>query len=114
MTSSGGHREWSQGNLHISVEPTEHGEELRLSTLKRDAKALNVVGFTMGGMSVVMGAVTAAAGKPEKALVMVGLFGGVALAAFGANLVRLPRWARERKRQMAAIAEHAVKLLSSR
>lgn len=38
--------------------------------------------------------------------------GGLALAAFGANLIRLPRWARERKRQMQAIAEHAVKLLS--
>ena len=32
-TTSGGLREWSQGNLHISVEPTEHGEQLRLSTL---------------------------------------------------------------------------------
>jgi hypothetical protein len=37
----------------------------------------------------------------------------MALAAFGANLVRLPRWARERERQMEAIAEHAVKLLSN-
>jgi hypothetical protein len=39
------------------------------------------------------------------------MFGGIALAAFGANLVRSPRWARERKRQMEAIAEHVVKVL---
>lgn len=112
-TISGGLREWSQGNLHISVEPTERGEQLRLSTLKGDARELNVVALVMGGMSILMGAVVTAAGKPEKALVLVGMFAGIALAAFGANLVRLPRWARERERQMEAIAEHAVKRLSS-
>jgi hypothetical protein len=112
-TSSGGLREWSQGNLHICIEPTEHGEQLRLSTLKEDAMALNGLGLVMGGMSLLMGAVVAAAGKPGKALVVLGMFGGMALAAFGANLFRLPRWARERERQMEAIAEHAVKLLSN-
>lgn len=111
-TSSGGLREWSQGNLHICVEPTAHGEQLRLSTLKGDAMSLNVLGLAMGGMSILMGAVIASAGKPGKALVLVGMFGGLALAAFGANLIRLPRWARERQRQMQAIAEHAVALLS--
>jgi hypothetical protein len=112
-TTSGGLREWSHGNLHICVEPAEQGERLRLSTLKSDAMALNGLGLVMGGMSVLMAAVVAAAGKPGKALVVLGMFGGMALAAFGANLVRLPRWARERERQMEAIAEHAVKLLSN-
>ncbi|HET9319861.1 MAG TPA: hypothetical protein VFO27_08795 [Bryobacteraceae bacterium] len=111
-TTSGGLREWSQGNLHISVEPTAHGEQLRLSTLKDDALALNGLAVVMSGMSVLMSAVVAAAGKPAKALLILGMFGGMALFAFGANLVRLPRWARERERQMEAIAEHAVKLLS--
>jgi len=112
-TTSGGLREWSHGNLHISVEPTARGEQLRLSTLKDDGIALNVLGVAVGGMSALMSAVVAAAGKPEKALAVLGMFGGMALAAFGANLVRLPRWARERERQMEAIAEHAVKLLSN-
>jgi hypothetical protein len=111
-TTSGGLREWSQGDLHISVEPTERGEQLRLAHLKTDAMALNALGFATGGMAVLFGAVVAAAGKPGKALVVLGMFGGMALAAFVANLVRLPRWARERERQMEAIAEHAVKLLS--
>lgn len=111
-TTSGSLREWSQGNLHICIEPTEHGEQLRLSTLKGDAAALNALGLGLSGMSVLMSAVVAAAGKPAKALAILGMFGGMALFAFGANLVRLPRWARERERQMEAIAEHAVKLLS--
>ncbi len=111
--SSGGLREWSNGNLHICVEPTGHGEQLRLSTLKGDAAAINVVGLMMGGLALLMAAVVAADGKPGKALTVLGMFGGMALAAFGANLLRLPGWARERERQMATIAEHAVKLLSN-
>jgi hypothetical protein len=110
-TTSGGLRDWSQGNLHISVEPTEQGEQLRLSTLKDDAVALNGLGIMLGAMSVLMGAVVAAAGKPAKALVVLGMFGGMALFAFGANLIRLPSWARARERQMEEIAEHSVKLL---
>src|SRR5262245_46169416 len=51
-TTSGGLREWSQGNLHISVEPTADGEQLRLSTVKEDAIALNGLGLVMGGMAV--------------------------------------------------------------
>ena len=112
-TTSGGLREWSNGNLHISVEPTEHGERLRLTTRNEGAVALNGFGIVMGGMSLLMGAVVAAAGKADKALVVVAMFGGIALAAFAANIVRLPRWARERERQMEAIAEHAVTLLSN-
>jgi hypothetical protein len=112
-TTSGGLREWSQGNLHISIEPTERGEQLRLSTVKDDAVVLNGLGLLLGGLSLIFGAVVAAAGKPEKALAVLGMFGGMALFAFGTNLIRLPRWARERERQMEAIAERAVKLLSS-
>lgn len=112
VTNSGGLRDWSQGNLHISVEPTAHGHQLRLSTFKDDAVALNLLGGVLGGMAALMAAVVTASGKPEKALVVFGMFGGMSLAAFGFNLLRLPRWARERERQMEAVAEHTVKLLS--
>jgi hypothetical protein len=112
-TTSGGLRDWSNGNLHISVEPTAHGDQLRLSTRKDDALALNALGIGLGGMSMVMSAVVASAGNPAKAFAVLGMFGGMSLLALGANVVRLPRWARERESQMEMIAEHAVKLLSS-
>jgi len=111
-SSTGSMREWSVGNLHICVEPTKNGHQLRLSTRKSDAAAFNALGILMGGMSGVMGAIGMASGHAGKALVLVSLYGGMSLASFGANLVRLPRWARERDRQMEAIAEHAVELLS--
>jgi hypothetical protein len=59
----------------------------------------------------VQGQVTNSGGLRER--IVVGLFGGMAVAAFGANLSRLPRWARRCERQMEAIAERAVELLSS-
>jgi hypothetical protein len=111
-TTAGGLREWSYGDLHISAEPTEHGEQLRLTSLNSLAMALNGLGVVTGGMSLLFGAVVAADGKPGKALVVLGMFGGMSLAAFASNVIRLPRWARERGRQMEAVAEHAVKLLS--
>jgi hypothetical protein len=111
-TSTGGLREWSVGNLHVSVEPTERGERLRLTTTKGDARSLNRFAFVMAGMAIVMGAVSVADGKPAKALAVLGMFGGFALVAFLANLVRLPGWARERERQMASVAEYAVTLLT--
>jgi hypothetical protein len=113
VTTTGGMRDWSQGELHISVEPTPHGEQLRLRTVKSDAFALNGFGVLTGGMSVLVGASVIAAGKPEKALAAMIMFGGMSLASFAANIFRLPRWARERERQMESIAEHAVRLLSN-
>ncbi|MFN8670239.1 MAG: hypothetical protein U0164_23875 [Gemmatimonadaceae bacterium] len=111
--SVGGLREWSNGNLHVCVEPTPRGEQLRLTTTNDGAVALNMLAIFTGGLSVLMATVVAAAGKPEKVLPVFAMFGGISLASFAANVLRLPRWARERERQMEALAEHAVQLLSS-
>jgi hypothetical protein len=113
LATTGGIRDWSHGNLHISVEPTARGEQFRLSTMKQDAVALNGIGFAFLGMAALMGTVVAIAGKPEKSLPVMAMFGGIALLSFfGAQLFRAPVWARTRKHQMEAIAELAVKLLS--
>jgi len=110
-TTSGGLRDWSNGNLHVSIEPTAHGEQLRMSTVSDDGMLFNTAGAGLGVMSVIVGGVIAADGSPAKALMAFGVFGGLGLSAFITNVLRLPGWARERDRQMEAIAEHAVKLL---
>lgn len=110
--NSGGIRDWSQGNLHIAVEPTERGHQLRMSTRKEDALVFNGMAMLFGGMALVLGGVVTAAGKPEKALLAAGMFGSFAFLALLANIIRLPKWARTRERQMQAIAERAVRLLS--
>ena len=45
----------------------------------------NGLGVVLGGMALLAGAVVAAAGKPEKALLVLGMFGGMSLALFGAT-----------------------------
>lgn len=112
-TTSGGLREWAYGSVHISVEPTALGHQLRLSSRRDDAIALNVLGVVTGAFSIITTAVVAAAGRPEKALAVFGMFGGIALASFGANVLRLPRWARERARLLQETAEDAVRLLAA-
>lgn len=111
-TTTGGLRDWSVGELHISVEPTAHGEQLRLTTTNSLAMVRNMFGGVTGGLAVLMAGVVTAAGKAEKALPIVLMFGGMSLVSFAINLLRLPRWARERERQMEEIAERAVNLLS--
>jgi hypothetical protein len=114
VTTSGGLRDWSHGNLHISLEPTANGEQLRVTDLKDEAVAINGLGFFLGAMGVLVGGLVAAAGDPHKGLLAFGMFGGMSILAFvAANLVRTPAWARERVQQMDAIAEHAVKLLGN-
>jgi hypothetical protein len=111
-TTSGGLREWSAGDVHVAVEPTEHGNQLRMSAQNGLSIALTGFGLLASGMSVLMTVVVAAAGKPEKAVVVLGMFGGMALAAFGTSLVRAPRWARERDQQIESVSAHSVRFLS--
>ena len=103
---------WSHGNLSVSIEPTAEGEQLRLRTRNEAAVALNGVGLVLGGLSLLMSLAAVAAGKPEKALVLLSLLGGIALTALATNVVRAPRWARTRDREMTIVAEHAVQMLT--
>lgn len=104
VTMQGGLREWSNGNLHASVEPAENGYRLRLGTLKGDAAGVNALGATgMAAGAVVLGVAAFSGGTLDA------IFGPAILAVSGAsaiaaNLIRLPRWANQRQRQM----EHIV------
>ncbi|HEU0077707.1 MAG TPA: hypothetical protein VFQ76_08685 [Longimicrobiaceae bacterium] len=109
--SHGGLREWSNGNLHARVEPTETGHRLRLGTTKTNAVALNRMGAAGLVMAVVVLMVLALSGTlPESLflpLMLIAMGGG----ALGYNAVRLPGWAREREEQMERIAARALALL---
>ena len=104
VTSQGGIREWSNSNLHVFLEPTETGHRLRMRTLKGNAMPLltmGVAGLTMG--LIVLTAFLTTGTTPvsmELALMWSLLMGGGGLASG----LSLPRWARERERQMEYIA----------
>ena len=112
VTSHGGIREWSNGNLHAFLEPTETGHRLRLRTLKGGARALNWMGVAGLAVGLIMLTMFLTGGsspvKMEQAMMYLMGIGGEALAA---NLLRLPRWAHEREGQMEYLAGRAGAML---
>lgn len=111
VTSHGGIREWTNGNLHVFLEPTATGDRLRLGTHKGNAMAV----FTIGAAGLALGlsllTLFAFEELGRAAMVIPALmaaFGGVALAS---NVLRLPRWAREREEQMESIAGRVAGLV---
>ncbi len=113
VESSGSVRQWTNGNLHAYVEPTESGHRLRLGTLKGNAVPVGA----MGAMGIVMGlimfvALTLAGRMPDAAIVPL-VLGGLGTAAIVGNLAALPAWRRERQQQMDYIAARALALLEA-
>lgn len=111
LTEAGGLREWSNGNLHVSVEPTETGHRLRMGTRNGHAANVTAVGIAGLGLGIVFLFSFLADGKLDKGFFLPAMFLLAGAAAFVSNLVGLPRWAREREDQMKYIGERATELI---
>ncbi len=111
--SSGSIRQWTNGNLHAYVEPTEAGYRLRLGTLKGTAPMTNMMGMAGMGMGMVLFGALLFTGNLADGFVGPVVFGAMGAAAFVSNLLRLPRWARQRREQMEYIAARAQALIGS-
>lgn len=108
--SSGGLREWANGNLHAYVEPTEDGYRFRLRTTKGDALMLNRLGIAGMVMGLVMLVIFFLQGRMAEELFVPVFFALVGAGTLTSNAVRLPGWAQERERQMEYIAARALAL----
>lgn len=99
-------REWTNGNLQILIEPTDHGDRLRMRTVNAAARALINMSVFLGAVSVVLTVVALAtdpASLPERGSAIVALAGGaVTSAALG--LRRIRGWAATRLAQMDDVA----------
>ena len=110
--SAGSLRQWTNGNLHAYVEPTETGHRLRIGTLKGNATELNylgIVGIVMGLIILISSAI---AGKLPEGLFLSAVFGATGIGAMTSNVLRLPRWAQEREEQFEYIASRARALIA--
>jgi hypothetical protein len=106
-------REWWNGNLRATVEPAGEGYRLRLGTVKGDAQGVNALGVTGLAASALSYASLLASGELASAFVVPILFAAGGVGAFVANLVRLPRWARERTEQMEHIARRVQAMMGA-
>jgi hypothetical protein len=103
ITTHGSLREWSNGNLHAAVEPTETGSRLTIGTIKGDASGVNALGVMSAvGAGITLGfALVAETVTPFLTpLILATTSSGVFLT----NWVRLTRWRQERAQQMDHIA----------
>ncbi len=105
ITSEGGMRTWSNGNLRARLEVTETGHQLRLETTKGNARLLNLVGVggTLTGLVLIPLMLLIGVSPVRNELFALQAL-GVGIGSLVANRVRLPRWASEREGQMEYIA----------
>lgn len=103
-------REWRNGNLHASIEPTETGYRLRMGTVKGEALSMTRIGFGAVLIAMVMfvAFMLTASGAGFEGPLILAAMGGAAIAS---SAIRLPWWARERERQMEEIAARTVDLI---
>ena len=99
--SEGELREWSNGNLRVSVEPTETAYRLRLRTVKGSAVPSVTLGFMSTAFGVVTTALAQAADAPLGAMIGPAMLLAFGVATAGSGILRLPGWARDREEQMA-------------
>lgn len=116
LSSQGGIRDWSNGNLHVSLEPTEGGHRLRLGTLKGTGVAMNRMGMAGLAMGLILITLALLTGDIQTLRGIITLFPAMVLGTMGAgalvaNAVSLPRWAREREGQMEYLAGRVHSLL---
>lgn len=110
LAREGSFRQWSNGNLKALLEPTPTGHRLRLRTEKGDARGLIVGGLAMLTFAVTTGvAALAGGGFDDTGMVMgLGTLATMGAGMFGIGGLRLPSWARLRRKQMESVIARAT------
>jgi hypothetical protein len=103
-SSEGSLRQWTNGNLHVLLEPTERGQRLRFRTYNGAAQAMISGGLVSIGMAGVVAAAAAFGGKLGAGVPGIAFLGLAGLGMIANGVFRLPRWARLRGHQMEVLA----------
>lgn len=113
ISSSGGLHTWTNGNLHVYVEPDASGRgyQVRMRTEKGSVVPAVAVSVVLLLLSVVLVLDSIADGGDLLAQAMAMLFGVAATGNVAYTRATLPRWAAERAAQMEGLAERIPLLL---
>ncbi len=104
VRNDGSFRQWTNGNLQALLEPTATGHRLRLRTVKGDARGLMTAGLASLGVAAALLIGSAVTGQLGGAFPGAGFLSAIGLSMFGIGALRLPGWARLRRRQMEGVA----------
>lgn len=94
-------RQWSNGNLHVLVEPTATGHRVRFRTTNGLSRAMLRGAIAL--LAIVFVAVAVGADPREGMMA-----GSLALAVGALGALRLPSWANRRREQMRQLARRLV------
>ncbi len=100
----GGFKSWRNGNLRITLEPTEFGHRLRMNTKKGNAGAIIAGSIVATFMLLLTIFATMLFADPSADFISVRLLVLLLFAGgLGLNLAQLPRWVKQRGEQMDAL-----------
>lgn len=117
ITVQGAFRTWSNGNLHVLVEPSGEGQIVRFRTTHGGSRGLMVAGMMMLMLTAVAFGVAASSGHPEtldNAINNVSSFLVIGVGLFAVGTLPLPRWLRTRRRQMDELAERLLRITGAK
>lgn len=113
LRQEGSFRQWSNGNLQALLEPTDDGERLRLRTTNGAARFWMMGGLATLGVAAVT--LVGLAGDPGSELwSKSGSLAALGAGLFAVGALRLPAWARTRRRQMEEIVARISASISRR
>jgi hypothetical protein len=104
VSAEGRLRQWTNGNLQVLVEPTTTGDRIRLKTVNGNARTLMNAGLAGIGVAAVVFLVSQLGGWDPGTIRGVTLLASLGAGIFGVGALRLPGWARLRRRQMEGVA----------
>jgi len=111
ISTQGNLRTWTNGNLHVYVEPDGDRYRVRMRTHKGNVIPRTVVSATFIFLSVVFLLQLLSDGANLRALFTAAMFGAMGVGGLAFSRATLPGWALERARQMEGLAERIPLLL---
>jgi hypothetical protein len=102
VTAEGSFRSWSNGNLHVMLEPSDDGHRVRFRTERGEARGFLMAAAGISGASVAVVIASVATGSVELGAAISSVAGMMIAGAgfFTAAVVRLPGWLKVRREQM--------------
>jgi len=100
----GSFREWANGNLQALLEPSGNGDRIRLRTVKGDARAWIRGGLVTLGIAAVTTIAGLVSGTNHHYLTWAVEMVVIAAGQFVIGAIRVPGWARLRRKQMEEIS----------
>lgn len=111
VTTAGDLRTWTNGNLHVYVEPDGDGYRVRMRTFKGNVWPRMGASAAFLFLSVILMIEVLAEGTDIGAMVMSAVFAAAAVGNAVITRGSLPGWATERAAQMEGLAERIPLLL---